>query len=94
MPYTVGPKGQVVIAKEIRQRLGILPGWVTLQRIVGDHVELYFLPPEHRRSLMGSLSGHIHTSVGTGAAWQGARDAAWHEAAAGRERGSAQERAS
>ena len=56
MAYVVGPKGQVVIAKEIRDRLGVEPGWLALQRVVGDHVEVHFLPPEHRKSLKGSLA--------------------------------------
>ena len=41
----------MVINKEIRKKLGIEPGWLALQRIVDDHVEIYFLPPEHNRSL-------------------------------------------
>ena len=28
MAYKVGPKGQVVIAKEARERLGVRPGWM------------------------------------------------------------------
>ena len=45
--HTVGPKGQVVVEKEIRDRLGIAPGWRALQSLVGDHVETRFFPPEH-----------------------------------------------
>ena len=64
--------GQVVIAKEIRDRLGIAPGWVALQRVVDDHVELYFLPPERRESLKGTLRRCARlgsSEVGTG--WHG-----------------------
>ena len=43
MAHFVGPKGQIVIAKEIRERLGVAPGWLTIQRLVDDHVEVYFL---------------------------------------------------
>ena len=45
MAHVVGFKGQVVIAKEIRDQLRIEPGWLALQRLVNDHVEVYFLPP-------------------------------------------------
>ena len=83
MAYTVGPKGQVVIAKEIRERLGIEPGWIALQRMVGERVEIYFLPPEHRRSLKGSLADYIQTPVPPGEAWDRARQVAWE--AAGRD---------
>lgn len=55
MTYVVGPKGQVVISKKIREQLGIGPGWLAVQRLVGDRVEIHFLPPEHERSLAGIL---------------------------------------
>jgi bifunctional DNA-binding transcriptional regulator/antitoxin component of YhaV-PrlF toxin-antitoxin module len=79
--HVVGSKGQVVIAKEIRDRLGVEPGWTALQRLVGDHVEVYFLPPEHRRSLKGSLAPHLKARVGPGNEWEKARDTAWNSAA-------------
>ena len=79
MAYLVGPKGQVVIAKEIREQLGIQPGWIALQRLVGDRVEIYFLPPEHNRSLKGSLSQHIQTHIPPGEAWDQAREKAWEQ---------------
>jgi bifunctional DNA-binding transcriptional regulator/antitoxin component of YhaV-PrlF toxin-antitoxin module len=81
MASVVGPKGQVVIAKELRDQLGIGPGWVTIQRLAGDHVEVYFLPPEHDRSLKGSLAKHTKVTVAPGLDWDKARDAAWRMAA-------------
>ncbi|GAB5602349.1 hypothetical protein FJNA_08740 [Thermus sp. FJN-A] len=79
MPYLVGPKGQVVIAKEIRERLGIGPGWRVVQRLVEDHVELYFLPPPHRASLKGLLRDRIRVSLPE-EAWTEARERAWRAA--------------
>lgn len=76
MPYSVGPKGQVVIAKEIRDRLGIRPGWRVVQRLVDDHVELYFLPPPHKASLKGLLRDQIRATVPE-EAWTEARERAW-----------------
>jgi bifunctional DNA-binding transcriptional regulator/antitoxin component of YhaV-PrlF toxin-antitoxin module len=81
MAYLVGSKGQVVIAKEIRDRLGVKPGWVALQRLVGDRVEIYFLPPEHNRSLKGSLSERLQVHIPPGEAWEQARERAWEQAA-------------
>ncbi len=83
MTYTVGAKGQVVIAKDIRDRLGIGPGWVAVQRLEGNEVRLVFLPPEHNRSLKGSLSQYARATVDPGE-WDAARQQAWE--AAGRER--------
>ncbi len=80
MANVVGTKGQVVIAKEIRDNLGIGPGWITIQRVVDDHVEIVFLPPEHRESLKGSLAPHIKARVPP-AEWRRARESGWYDAA-------------
>ena len=80
MAYLVGAKGQVVIAKEIRERLGVKPGWVALQRLVGDRVEIYFLPPEHHESLKGGLARYLKASIPPGESWDQARQAAWQSA--------------
>lgn len=85
MAYTVGQKGQIVVAKEIRERLGVKPGWVALQRLVEDRVEVYFLPPEHRDSLKGSLANHLKARLSSGEEWDEARKAAWRDAATRRE---------
>lgn len=81
MPHVVGSKGQLVIEKEIRDRLGVEPGWVALQYLAGDHLEVHFLPPAHRESLKGSLAKHIKVRVAPGKEWDGARGKAWEEAA-------------
>ncbi|NQW22597.1 MAG: AbrB/MazE/SpoVT family DNA-binding domain-containing protein [SAR202 cluster bacterium] len=81
MPNLVGTKGQVVISKEIRDQLGIGPGWMALQRLVDDHVEIYFVSPEHDDSLMGSLASHIHIAVEPGSEWDKARETAWAQGA-------------
>ena len=56
MPSVVGQKGQIVIEKPIRDALCLEPGYLTIQRLVNDHVELYFYPPEHEESLRGLLA--------------------------------------
>lgn len=81
MANPVGPKGQVVIEKEIRERLGLQPGWVALQRLVSDRVEISFVPPVHSRSLLGALAGHTDVSVPSGEDWARAKETAWDRAA-------------
>jgi hypothetical protein len=76
----------VVIEQNIREQLGVGPGWVALQRLVGNRVELTFVPPEHKHSLRGSLAKHTKIRVGRGGAWDRAREAAWAAAAEERER--------
>ncbi len=74
--HTVGTKGQIVVAKAIRDQLGVQPGWQVFQQVVGGHVELYFLPPRHRRSLRGILAPHIKRHITTDEEWEQARAAA------------------
>ena len=81
MAHVVGTKGQVVIAKEIRERLGVKPGWLALQRLGDDHVEVSFIPPEHNKSLKGSLVKHIKARIAPGQRWSKARETAWRNAA-------------
>ena len=59
MPTVVGTKGQVVIDKAIRDRLGISPGWRAYQTLDEGYVKIYFRPPPHNRSLLGVLGEHI-----------------------------------
>lgn len=63
MGNKVGAKGQVVIEKEIRDALAITPGSIAVQRIVGDHVEIWFLPAEHNESVFGILAEHVTRAV-------------------------------
>ena len=81
MTYTVGTKGQVVIDKEIRDALGIGPGWQASQRLAGDRVEIRFYPPEHDRSLLGILSKYVKKSIPE-EEWHEATERAWAEAVA------------
>ena len=86
MPHVVGQKGQVVIAKEIRDLLGITPGWVALQRVVDDHVEIRFFPPDHRESLKGTLAPYVTRHI-SGEDFAEAKEQAWQRAAERRMRG-------
>lgn len=79
MASKVGSKGQVVIEKRLRERLGVEPGHFAVQRIVGDHVEIRFHPPEHDRSLRGALAGAAKRSVTPGE-WRELKERAWSEA--------------
>ena len=59
MASVVGTKGQVVIDKAIRDQLGISPGWRAYQTLEEGHVKIYFRPPSHSRSLLGTLREHM-----------------------------------
>jgi AbrB family looped-hinge helix DNA binding protein len=84
--HILGAKGQIVIEKEIRDALGLAPGHLAVQTLVGDHVELRFFPPEHDESLLGVLAGQTRRPAPPDA-WPRAVEEAWrravHEDAAG-----------
>jgi AbrB family looped-hinge helix DNA binding protein len=79
--YTVGAKGQIVIAKEIRKRLGVKPGWIALQQEIDGHLVVNFVPPEHSRSLKGALAHYVTDENRIGDKdWNEVREEAWAEA--------------
>lgn len=86
MSNRVGAKGQVVISKPTRDRLGIEPGFEALERVVDDHVELYFVPPPHQRSLKGVLAAQLRRNPRL--ELSAAREKAWARAAKARVRSS------
>jgi bifunctional DNA-binding transcriptional regulator/antitoxin component of YhaV-PrlF toxin-antitoxin module len=51
----VGTKGNIVIDKGIRDRLGVQPGWETIQLLRNGHVEVHFLPPVQPGASAGIL---------------------------------------
>lgn len=79
--HKVGVRGQLVIEKSIRDALGIEPGSVAFQQLVGDHLEIHFYPPEHERSLRGILAEKRKHSLKV-QEWEPARQRAWADASA------------
>ncbi len=80
MAHAVGPKGQVVIAKEIRDQLGVRPGWRAVQMLVDDHVEIRFIPPEHYQSQRGALASYSAVRIPDEDAFHQATEDAWAQA--------------
>ena len=62
MDNKVGNKGQIVLDRKIRQKLGVEPGWRVQQTWVEDHIEIRLLPPDHNRSLAGALNAYSKPS--------------------------------
>ena len=81
MTCKVGDKGEIVIEKELREQLGIRPGWIASQRLVDNRIEIQFIPPEHDKSLKGSLAEYVKKSIAPGEEWDEAREAAWNHRA-------------
>lgn len=77
MSGTVGSKGQIVIEKAIRDRLGIAPGVQTIQKVVQDHVEIFFLPPRKNGSLKGALAPYIKVKFANEEKLQAAMESVW-----------------
>jgi transcriptional regulator with XRE-family HTH domain len=69
LPTVVGPRGQIVIEEPIREQLGIQPGWQAVQVVVDNHVEIYFMPPEHKESLLGAARPFIRRQPAPNEDW-------------------------
>lgn len=63
MANVVGRKYQVVIDREARKRLGVEPGAVAIQRVVGDRLEIHFVSAKTRDSAYGVLAKYIQKAV-------------------------------
>lgn len=72
----VGDRGQITIAKSIREELGIYAGDETVQRIEDGRIVIEVVPGRHRRSLAGSLKDKVGRRP-TDESWPAVRDAAW-----------------
>jgi AbrB family looped-hinge helix DNA binding protein len=58
MTHRLGPKGQVVIPKELRDHLGVGPGDEVDFELDDDTATVRVIPVRDRPTLMGSLAGH------------------------------------
>ena len=52
------PKGQIILPKKIRDKLGIKPGTVLSVKLVDDHAEIRPLPNDPIEFLTGILKDH------------------------------------
>ena len=53
----ISSKGQIVIPKEIREKLGVTPGKKVLLRMVGKHAEITPLPDDSIKAMRGIIKG-------------------------------------
>jgi AbrB family looped-hinge helix DNA binding protein len=76
VPSRVGERGQITIAKAIREELGIYAGDETVQRVEGGRIVIDVVPGRHRRSLAGSLKDRVRRTPAD-ESWDALRRAAW-----------------
>jgi AbrB family looped-hinge helix DNA binding protein len=72
----VGERGQITIAKAIREQLAIHAGDETVQRIEGGRIVIEVIPGRHRRSLAGTLRDKVERTPAD-ESWPALRDASW-----------------
>ena len=76
MTSRVGDRGQITIAKAIREELGIYAGDETVQRVEDGRIVIEVVRGRHRRSLAGSLRDKA-TRRPKDESWPAIRDGAW-----------------
>lgn len=76
MSSRVGERGQITIAKAIREELAIYAGDETVQRIEDGRIVIDVVPGRHRRSMAGVLRERVGRKP-TDESWVALRDAAW-----------------
>jgi len=76
MASRVGERGQITIAKAIREELAIYAGDETIQRVEDGRIVIDVVPGRHRRSLAGSLLDKVGRTPAD-ESWETLRDAAW-----------------
>ena len=77
MMSRVGERGQITIAKAIREELGIYAGDESVQRVEDGRIVIEIVPGPHRRSLAGSLRDKVCRRP-KDESWSAVRDAAWN----------------
>jgi hypothetical protein len=55
MVAQVSARGQITIDREARRLLAIQAGMIAVQVVVDGHLEVYFIPARHERSLFAAL---------------------------------------
>jgi hypothetical protein len=55
MASQVSTRGQMTVDRAARRALDVKPGMVAVRVVVDGHLEVYFIPGSHRRSLFGVL---------------------------------------
>jgi hypothetical protein len=63
MTSSVSTRGQITIDRQAREALSIEPGMEAVQIVVDGHLEVYFLPARHNRSLLGVLPPREPVSI-------------------------------
>ena len=81
MASIVGARGEITLDKDLREELGVGPGWRAVQRRAGSGIEVHFLPPRHQRSLKGVLADVNGPHFPTEDALWDATERAWEAAA-------------
>ena len=79
VPWDLHDGTRTVPTRRNAHALGVQPGFVTVQTLVNDHVEIRFYPPEHTRSLRGALKKYATRTLSTDELRE-AREKAWDEA--------------
>ncbi|HEY7063752.1 MAG TPA: hypothetical protein VII06_19895 [Chloroflexota bacterium] len=56
MASRVNARGQITLDRAVCEALGVEPGIIAVQMLIDGHLEIYFAPVPHERSLFGVLA--------------------------------------
>ncbi len=56
---TIGPKGQVVIPVEARERMGLKPGDRVLALFMDDHKTVAFVSEDEMQAIINKMGAHL-----------------------------------
>jgi bifunctional DNA-binding transcriptional regulator/antitoxin component of YhaV-PrlF toxin-antitoxin module len=55
MSAVVNARGQITVDRTARERLGVRPGMIAVQQVLGSQLIVTFIPAPHKRSAAGIL---------------------------------------
>ena len=84
MSAVVNPRAQITVDRAARERLGVRPGMIAVQQVVGNQLVITFIPAPHDRSSADMLGRPPHAVPAEGDAVREAAERALADEVAGR----------
>jgi AbrB family looped-hinge helix DNA binding protein len=77
MANVVGERFQITIDKAVREKLGVRPGDIAIERVRDGRLVVTFAPGPHQRSQLGILRQHARRPIEPITDWDAYRERTW-----------------